>query len=196
MKLIKCIILMLLLFFTTSCYNYIEVNEIAIVEGIAIDYKDNNYQVITEIIDVKSDYESSYLIDASSKALNDAFDNIKKQSNKKLTMSHLEVVIISKEILLNHIDEIANYLIINNDITTNFYLVLSDIPKDIISNKNNNYPINSKSIVDNLEKYKNNKEIFDYIYTSIKNNKLIEIPYVSLNNTNIIIDKEDFIYEK
>lgn len=196
MKQIKLLLLLFIIFLTTSCYNYLEVNEIAIVEGISIDYKDNNYEIIAEIIDVKSDNENSYLLSANAPNLDEAFENIKNLSSKKLSMSHLEVLLISNNILYNHIDDIANYFINDKDITTNFYLSYSNNPSDILNNKNSNYPINTKTITDTLDKEKNIKYQFDYIYTSIKNNKRFQIPYVSLNNDIIVIDKDDFIYEK
>ena len=196
MKIIKYVLIPVIILLTTSCYNYLEVNEIAIVEGLSIDYIDNNYQVILEIVDIKSDNENSYLIESSSTSLNDAFENINKLSSKKISMSHLETIIISKEILKNHIDEISNYFIYNKDITTNFYLVIANNPKDIINNSNNNYPINTKTITDILNKDNSNKYRFDYIYTLIKNNKEFEIPIVSIDNNNIKIDKELLIYEK
>lgn len=196
MKQIKLLLLLFIIFLTTSCYNYLEVNEIAIVEGISIDYKDNNYEIIAEIIDVKSDNENSYLLSTNAPNLDEAFENIKNLSSKKLSMSHLEVLLISNNILYNHIDDVANYFINDKDITTNFYLSYSNNPSDILNNKNSNYPINTKTITDTLDKEKNIKYQFDYIYTSIKNNKRFQIPYVSLNNDIIVIDKDDFIYEK
>ena len=196
MKQIKMILIILLLTFTTSCYNYVEVNEIAIVEGIAIDYLDNKYQLILEIIDIKTDNENSYLIEEQSPNLNEAFNKVKDLSSKKISMSHLETVILSKNVLLNHIDDIANYFINQNDITTNFYLVYSNNPKEILTNKNNYYPINTKTITDNLDKDKNKKYQFDYIYTSIKEKKIFEIPKVSLEDNNIKIEKETIKDEK
>lgn len=196
MKIIKYILLILIIITTTSCYNYLEVNEIAIVEGIAIDYIDNKYQVILEIIDIKEENENSYLIESESINLEDAINNIKKLSSKRISMSHLEVLIISKNILNNHFNNLSTYFINNKDITTNFYLVYSDNPKEIINNKNDNFKINSKTIVDILDIEKNNKYRFDYIFTVLNNNKTFKIPYVSLDKNNIKIEKEDYIYEK
>ena len=196
MKVINLLLLLFIIFLTTSCYNYLEVNEIAIVEGISIDYKDNNYNVILEIIDVKSDNENSYLIEETASTLKDAFTNINNLSSKKISTSHLKVLIISKNILSNQIDDIANYFINNKDITSSFYLIFTDNPKLILNNKNDNYPINTKTISDLLDKEKNNKYKFDYIISLIKNNKSFEIPYVSIKDNNIKIDKERLIYEK
>ena len=196
MKHIKLIILIFILLITTSCYNYVEVNELAIIEGLSIDYYDNKYQLTTEIIDIKSENENGYLINTSSNNINESFENIKNLSSKDISLSHLEIIILSKEILLNHINEISDYFIKDNNITTNFYLTYANNPKEILNNKNNNYKINSKYIVDYLDKQKNNKYKFDYIITSIKNNKNYSIPYLYLENNIIKIDKDDFIYEK
>ena len=196
MKHIKLIILIFILLITTSCYNYVEVNELAIIEGLSIDYYDNKYQLTTEIIDIKSENENGYLINTSSNNISEAFENIKNLSSKDISLSHLEIIILSKEILLNHINEISDYFIKDNNITTNFYLTYANNPNKILNNKNDNYKINSKYIVDYLDKQKNNKYKFDYIITSIKNNKNYSIPYLYLENNIIKIDKDDFIYEK
>lgn len=196
MKLIKTITLLLLIIITTSCFDYIEVNELAIVEGISIDYIDNNYDLIIETVDLNDEKENSYLLKSNSSSIDEAFNNIEKQSSKKLSMSHLETLIISKNILFNHIDDLADYFINNKNITTNFYLVYSDDPKGILTNKNDDFKINSKSITDNLDKNKNNKYRFDFIYASIKNNKIFEMPKVSIENNNIKIDKESLLYEE
>ena len=196
MKHIKLIILIFILLITTSCYNYVEVNELAIIEGLSIDYYDNKYQLTTEIIDIKSENENGYLINTSSNNINESFENIKNLSSKDISLSHLEIIILSKEILLNHINEISDYFIKDNNITTNFYLTYANNPNKILNNKNDNYKINSKYIVDYLDKQKNNKYKFDYIITSIKNNKNYSIPYLYLENNIIKIDKDDFIYEK
>ena len=189
MKLIKHILLFIIILLTTSCYNYIEVNELAIIEGIGIDYINSKYELIVEVIDIKSNNENSYIIKNSNNTLDEAFNEIDKLSSKELSMSHLETIILSKEVLFNHIDDISNYFINNNKITTNFYLVYTNKPKEVLEYKNDNYPINTKYISDNLDKEKNNNYKFDYIITSIKNNKTIYIPYITIDDK-IKIDKD------
>ena len=196
MKIIKVFLLSIIILITVSCYDYLEVDKIAIVEGIAIDYKNNEYYVSVEIIDIKEENENSYLLDGNSKKIEDTFNLINDKSPKKLSMSHLKTVIISKEVITNHINDISDYLINNNDITTNFYLVYSDDPHNILNNNNQNHPINTKNIADILDKNKNKKYKFDYIISSIKNNKKYEIPIVFINNNDIKIDKKEFINEK
>ena len=50
----KLIVLGLLLVFFTGCYDYVEINEMAIVYGVAIDLKDEEYHVTFEILNKKN----------------------------------------------------------------------------------------------------------------------------------------------
>ena len=46
----KKIILILLLLTLTGCKDYTEINDLAIVSGIIIDYVDNKYEITSELI--------------------------------------------------------------------------------------------------------------------------------------------------
>ena len=52
----KIIILLCLTFFLTGCYDNIELNDLAIISGVGIDYKDNQYYLTYEILsDIKTE---------------------------------------------------------------------------------------------------------------------------------------------
>ena len=51
----RMIIVMLFILFVTGCYDYKELNNLYTIEGIAIDYLDNEYIVTYEIIDTSKD---------------------------------------------------------------------------------------------------------------------------------------------
>ena len=46
----KIILITLLLFFTTGCYDYMELNDLSIISGIAIDKVEDKYKVTFEIL--------------------------------------------------------------------------------------------------------------------------------------------------
>ena len=50
MKKIKYYSLILLIPLLTGCYNYRELNELAITTSVSIDYSDNNFNVIAEVV--------------------------------------------------------------------------------------------------------------------------------------------------
>ena len=49
----KIIILIFLCLITTGCYNYREINDLAIVTALGIEKKDNKYFVTTQIVNIK-----------------------------------------------------------------------------------------------------------------------------------------------
>ena len=192
----KIFLILITLLFCSSCYNYQEVNEIAIVDGIGIDYQNNEYKITFEIVDINSEYEHSYTIESIANNFDSAINNTKELSSKEISLSHLETVIISKNLNIDQIIDIGNYFINSNDVTTNFYLVTSDNASNILNNKNDINSINTKNISDMLDVEKDIKYQFDYIISSILNDKDTTIPYISLEDNNIKIDKEGYKYEK
>ncbi|MBR1416297.1 MAG: Ger(x)C family spore germination protein [Bacilli bacterium] len=188
----KKILLLLILFLCSSCYDYQEVNDLAIVSGMAIDYIDDNYYLTYEVINTKNDKEdtNSYTYTSSGNTISLAIENINKMIPKKVSLSHLDIVIISKSLANHGLYNISDYFFRNNKITTNFYLVMSNInPKNILENKSENYQVNSIAIKNILKENKIDiHEQFDYLISYIMDNsKNIVIPSVKLDN-NIIID--------
>ena len=192
----KIIIIIITLLFCTSCYNYQEVNEIAIVNGMGIDYLNNEYKITLEIVDINSDKEQSYTLEDNGSSLDEALENIKNISSKDISLSHLETVVINEYLMNNKIIDIAKYFITTNEITTNFYLVVATSANKILNNKNDINSINTKNISDVLDDKNNKNYQFDYIISSILDDKSIKIPFVSLEDNNIKIDKEGYTYEK
>ena len=47
----KTIILILSIFMLYGCYDYVEINNLVIISGMLIDYKDNNYYITSQIIE-------------------------------------------------------------------------------------------------------------------------------------------------
>ena len=55
-KMKKIIILIVLIFLTSGCYDNIELNNLAIITGLGIDYKDDNFYLTYEILnDIKTE---------------------------------------------------------------------------------------------------------------------------------------------
>ena len=80
----KKIIILVLCLLLTGCYNYKELNKIAIVSSISIDKKDNKYLVGAQVLNVKpkDDSNSSNVIvyKEEGKTIEEALRNITKKS--------------------------------------------------------------------------------------------------------------------
>ena len=158
-------LLFFILFLTTGCYDYIELNELAIVSGISIDYQEDEYHVAYEILNAKNQEQSQekekvYLAKGKGKTIADAFYDTSLQIAKVPYLAHLKSVIIDEEIARKHVEEIIDFLIRDNYIRNIFMLVLAkdQTAYDILKNHDTNNPVVSTAIKDLIEStsYKNN----------------------------------------
>jgi spore germination protein KC len=129
MKKLICLCI-LILFCTTGCYDYSELNKLAIVSGISIDYIDNEYKVAFEILNTKNreeneNVEEVYVAVGSGSSISDAFYDTSLSVSKTVYVAHLKTVIISEEVARFHTEEIIDFLIRDNYIRNIFYLVLA-----------------------------------------------------------------------
>ena len=114
MKRIKFLILLLPLL--SGCYNYRELNELGITTAVSIDYKDNKFYVIAEVInpikqqDASSSNNSPFVnYNSSSSSLQDAFRKVVLESPRQLYAAQLEIIVLSEEVVNNHLEEVLEY---------------------------------------------------------------------------------------
>ena len=163
----KKIILIIFMFIITGCFNYTEINDLKLVNGIYIDYKDNVYNL---------KFDTDKTIEVTGDSITDAFRNFDESISKRAYYAHLKILILSSEIITNHFDEVIKYFLRNNEIRNNFYLVISDNIDDIKSDyikdiiTNNNDVITSCLFKNVLTTYLDKKKIFIPV---ISDNKII-----------------------
>lgn len=160
----KFIILIISIFLLTGCYDNIELNNLAIITGIGIDYHDDNYYLTYEILnDIKTADNTtmlSYTLSGSGKTISDAFINTNYKVGKKPYFAHLKVVLLSENVINGHFKDLTDYLLRDTEIRDEFIAIvtLNTTPKDILTHNNDNTPVISDyliHLIDN-EKYNNN----------------------------------------
>ncbi len=116
MKKIKYLSLLLIIPLLSGCYNYRELNELAINTALSIDYSDNNFDIIVEVINPTKQQDAasannSPFVDyySSAPTLQEAFRNVVIDSPRQLYASQLELIILSEEAANNHMSEILEY---------------------------------------------------------------------------------------
>ncbi|HEX9061260.1 MAG TPA: Ger(x)C family spore germination protein [Clostridia bacterium] len=89
----------------TSCWNYREIDKLAVVAGVAVDKgTDHKYRITVETIQIsggKDTKPKSKLISVEGDTMFDAARNEISLSGKRLYWSHAKVIILSKEIARN-----------------------------------------------------------------------------------------------
>ena len=127
----KIAILLFFIFSATACYDYKELNNLAIISGIALDYNDNQYEIMFEILNddkVSEDLENknkTYYVSGKGNTMTDAFNNAGLEINKVPYYSHIQTMIISKEVAENHSSDFIDFFVRNSYITNMFYMVIA-----------------------------------------------------------------------
>ncbi len=134
MKHIKLLILILLLVFTTGCVSYSELNELGIVDMILID-KDNNQYVVSlnMLTPTEDDLKSNKVYTTSDKSLDKCLTNLYLESNKKISFSHLELILFTTNLEKDDYDEVINLFFNRSDSRNTFSTVITN-PKTNLEN--------------------------------------------------------------
>lgn len=191
----KKIILILLLLTLTGCKDYTEINDLAIVSGIIIDYVDNKYEITSELI--INDKESELqILTTKSTSIDEAIKEMSKLTNKKVFIPHLKVLIITDNILKSDIDY-YDYFLRNSKSSMNFFIYYIDSNiKDKIFRINDKNDKNALHIEKMLEF---NKQIFssstplsfiDLVYKKLEPGIDIIYPRIEIVNNN----EKDILY--
>ena len=130
MKKLLLIIPILLIF--TGCADYKELNNIAIVTGIAVDMEDDKYKVSILISNSKKAQESSkegdagtIVYDGTGKNFSMALKKIDNRIPKKIYLGHLAVIIVSEDVAKKGLDDISDYLFRSPETTKRSYLIMT-----------------------------------------------------------------------
>ena len=207
----KIIILLSLIFLLTGCYDNIELDDLAIVSGVGIDYINDEFHLTYEILsDTKTEENTallSYTVEGSGKTISEAFIDTNYKVSKKAYFAHLKVLILSEEIIHGQFDKITDYILRDTNLRSDFKVLISNgtSPKEILKNNDKNHPVVSEVItklIDN-EKYNNNLvigETFREILAKlISNNYDVILNTISLENKEISINDsyifKDFNYQ-
>ena len=116
----KKIFLLFVILLLGGCYDYTEIDDIAIVTGIILDYKNNQYEMISETLE--NEKESKKIV---YKTACDSIDlcilKITDESNKEVFISHLKVLILTDRTVDKDIS-FYDYFIRNSKSKMNFYI--------------------------------------------------------------------------
>lgn len=195
---IKIIILTLAVFILSGCFNYVEINNLVLVTGIGIDYKDDMYEVSFETLyqdkeSSDSSFEKGTIRSGKGKTLGEAFDNVTLSVEKEPYFAHLKVLVISNEVAKNHLNEICDFFLRNNDIRNIFSVVIADesTPEEILNNSDNYFPVASEKINSLLENnvYSNyiskNKYFKNIASNYLSKNKNIALTSIKIEEDNL-----------
>ncbi len=146
----KIIILMFFLLTLGGCYDYYELNDRAIVIGIGIDYQDEEYVITYEVISNNVDKEAantkSYTITEKNKSFPVALELTSDAIPKRGYYSHADLLVLSEEVAQNHMEDILDYLLRNENIRETLNVIINENPKELLAKTSESLAVVSSSI--------------------------------------------------
>ena len=152
------IIIPFILTLLTGCYNYEELNNLAIVSAISISLnKNNQYDVIVQVVNPKKEQDSSssnepdfITFESTGSTLHESFRKLTKKSLKRIYGNQMQVVIIDESIAKNNLKDILDFLIREPEIRNEVYILIGK-DKDILKILTPLNNISSQNIKESIE---------------------------------------------
>lgn len=174
----KILIIILTLLLCTGCFDYKEINDLAIINAIGVDYEDDEYIITLEILNDQIDKDSSkitsYTKVGHGKNLTSAIENAADKLSKQLIFNHIKLMILSKSIIEEKFENIIDLFLRNTYFRENFYVISAtkNKPETLLNHTTNEAPIASTAITDTLEsiRYSSNTNVlkkFDEIVEEV-----------------------------
>lgn len=128
----RLIIILLLPILLTGCWNYSELNEIAIATGISIDWEDDKYKVTALISNAQKTEGNSKegeaqitVFEGTGKTMTEALKNIELKLPKELYLKHISIIIIGEELAKKGVGNILDYLIRDPNSPNKFNILIA-----------------------------------------------------------------------
>lgn len=137
----KLLLVILCLLMLTGCYDYKELNTLAILSATSIDYQDGEYVVTAQEINPQAPDKTAviqspfFIYTSEGKTLQEAYREITMTSSKFLYSHHLQLLLISENVAKEKLSEIIDFYLRNPAIRTEFNVIIykSDNPLEIIT---------------------------------------------------------------
>ena len=200
----KMIFIIPIIFLLTGCYNYREINELAIVSGVSIRKVDNEIELTTEVINPKKEQDASsgeepeFIIYTSrAKSVQEAIRKMMKESPRKMYGAHIEILVIDEGIAREYLMDILDSFARNPEIRSEFKVLVGK-SDDILKITTPLEKISSENIRNSLEnnnKYLGFANVVTYhelISNVLNPNIELVLPVLSMKgNVNLGEDKEN-----
>ena len=197
MKKIKLLILLLPIFFITGCYNYRELNELAITSAVGIDKTEDGYKTTIQIINTQkngSDTNSSMeqpkfvVYTSEDKNLQESLRKVILESSRRIYADHIQILVIGSDLAEDGIYDILDLFFRNSELRKQFQVVIArdSTAEEILRVVTPLETLNAKHIAEGLtvdNKYLGVGEVVDFeqlVASYLDSNKEIVLPSVTL----------------
>lgn len=166
-----------------GCWNYSELNELAITTSLGIDKEDDKYKVSLMIanaknaqISAKEGQSQTTVLEAEGKTLISALQNIDLKSPKQIYINHLSAIVISDKVAKEGINKVSDFLLREPESRKKFYLLVTKDEKasDILKILTPLEPLPSQNIASNIQEAKKYQSMTNDMIYSVFINNVIE----------------------
>ncbi len=186
----KKIFLVILILFLNGCSQYTELNNLAIIKSIGINYQDEYilYAQIIEEMD-KDNLPKTKIVEVQGKDIPTLFLKIKKEVNKEIYLSHLDLLIIDQHLAEKQYQELITYFLKHQELRNDFFCILGEDIHYLL--KNTKYDEIEKIILTNQDVIKIS---FQEIMENLLNKQDFKISSIRYQDELII--KGNFQYQQ
>lgn len=201
----KILLVIIILITLTGCYNYRELNDLAIVSAISVSKVDEEYNVIVQVVKPKKEQDTSNInqpnfitFKSKGETLQEAFRLIVKESPKKIYGAQMQVLLLDESVAKDDLSDVLDFFAREPEVRNEFYVLVSknDNVLEVLTPLDN---ISSQNIMESLEA--NNKYLgyanlvtFNDLLAYYQNERIqIALPSIYLTGNNNVGDEEENI---
>lgn len=156
------LIIFAIIFLFTGCYNYREINNLAITTAVGIDKEENQYVLTIQVVNIQkagskssgsSDEAKFITYETRGNSLQEAFRKIVLESPKRIYGNHLQLLVIGEEVAKEGISQIFDFFMRNTESRKQFQMILAreSTAKDILKVLTPLETLNSRNIIDSIK---------------------------------------------
>lgn len=188
----KKILLLLIIFTLTGCYDHKELNEIAILTATEINKQNNEYIIKAQVVNPQSkdtvNVQAPFIIyEGKGKTIQEAYRQIKLQSSRFLYPNHLQIIVIDEDLAKEDISQIVDFYLRVPHVRTEFSVIIGK-ENDILSITTPIDDISATSIVETMEtnnKYLGSTNLVTFNeFANMNMNKNLEVILPSIESVN------------
>jgi spore germination protein KC len=162
-KYLLIIVLLIISFILTGCWNYVGLDHMTIVTGFAVDRTSNNkgYHTTFEIVDMiksnKNEGIKTEIIESEGTTIFEAIRNAKKRITNKLYFANAQIIIINEDIAKKEgIEGLANWFLRDAEVRETIKVIIAkdSSAKDVINVKGLGNVITSYEIAEIVDRDK------------------------------------------
>lgn len=129
----KKFLILLILFFMTGCWNYQELNSLAITTAMAVDLTDKGEYEVSLLIansrkaqtNSQENESQTVIYSGKGKSITQALKEIDLINPRQSYIGHISIIIISEDIAYKGIDDVLDFLVRNSESTKRFQIALA-----------------------------------------------------------------------